>query len=276
MFGTLIKTFYAKESGIDPKDIVTVALMPCAAKKFECNRPEMNDSGYKDVDYGLTTRELGQMIKEAGIHLPEMSKSHFDQPFGEASGAGLIFGATGGVMEAAIRTVAELVTGVKAEDLFENANVTPVRGFEGIRYLEIPITDVGVVPEILKDLIPDFEWLKGAALKVAVAHGTANAKKVMEDIKAGGKFSECHFIEFMACPGGCLGGGGQPIPTNEEIRNKRANAIYTEEESLPVRKSHENEHVTTLYDKFLTDGPCGHLSHKLLHTHYTKRGKYIA
>jgi NADH-quinone oxidoreductase subunit G/[NiFe] hydrogenase diaphorase moiety small subunit len=236
----------------------------------------MNDSGYKDVDYGLTTRELGQMIKEAGIHLPEMSKSHFDQPFGEASGAGLIFGASGGVMEAAIRTVAELVTGIKAEDLFENANVTPVRGFEGIRYVEIPITDVGEVPEILKDLIPDFEWLKGAALKVAVAHGTANAKKVMEDIKAGGKFSECHFIEFMACPGGCLGGGGQPIPTNEEIRNKRANAIYAEEESLPVRKSHENEHVATLYDKFLTDGPCGHLSHKLLHTHYTKRGKYIA
>ncbi|UCH65909.1 MAG: iron hydrogenase small subunit [Ignavibacterium sp.] len=276
MFGTLIKTFYAKESGIDPKDIVTVALMPCAAKKFECNRPEMNDSGYKDVDYGLTTRELGQMIREAGIHLPEMSQSHFDQPFGDASGAGLIFGATGGVMEAAIRTVAELVTGVKAEDLFDNARVTPVRGFEGIRYLEIPIADVGPVPEILKDLIPDFEWLKGAVLKVAVAHGTANAKKIMEDIKAGGKFSECHFIEFMACPGGCLGGGGQPIPTNEEIRNKRANAIYTEEESLPVRKSHENENVTTLYDKFLTEGPCGHLSHKLLHTHYTKRGKYIA
>lgn len=276
MFGTLIKTFYAKESDIDPKDIVTVALMPCAAKKFECNRPEMNDSGYKDVDYGLTTRELGQMIREAGIHLPEMSQSNFDQPFGDASGAGLIFGATGGVMEAAIRTVAELVTGVKAEDLFENANVTPIRGFEGIRYLEIPITNVGPVPEIIKNLIPDFEWLRGATIKVAVAHGTANAKKVMEDIKAGGKFSECHFIEFMACPGGCLGGGGQPIPTNEEIRNKRANAIYTEEESLPVRKSHDNEHVIKLYEKFLTDGPCGHLSHKLLHTHYTKRGKFIA
>jgi NADH-quinone oxidoreductase subunit G/[NiFe] hydrogenase diaphorase moiety small subunit len=276
MFGTLIKTFYAKESGIDPKDIVTVALMPCAAKKFECNRPEMNDSGYKDVDYGLTTRELGQMIKEAGIHLPEMLQSHFDQPFGDASGAGLIFGATGGVMEAAIRTVAELVIGVKAEDLFDNVKVTPIRGFEGIRYLEIPISDVGPVPETLKNLIPDFQWLKGVTLKVAVAHGTANAKKIMEDINAGGKFSECHFIEFMACPGGCLGGGGQPIPTNEEIRNKRAKAIYTEEESLPVRKSHENENVMTLYDKFLTDGPCGHLSHKLLHTHYTKRGKFIA
>lgn len=276
MFGSLIKTFYAKEAGIDPKDIVDVALMPCAAKKFECNRPEMNDSGYKDVDYGLTTRELGQMIREAGIYLPEVEQSHFDQPFGDASGAGLIFGATGGVMEAAIRTVVELVTGKKTEDIFENANVTPVRGFEGIRYLEIPITEVGAVPEIIKHLVPNWDWLKGATLKVAVAHGTANAKKVMEDIKAGGRFSECHFIEFMACPGGCLGGGGQPIPTTELIRKKRAEAIYKEDESLPVRKSHENKHVVTLYDKFLNDGPCGHLSHKLLHTHYTKRGKYIA
>jgi NADH-quinone oxidoreductase subunit G/[NiFe] hydrogenase diaphorase moiety small subunit len=276
MFGALLKTYYAKESGIDPKDIVTVALMPCAAKKFECNRPEMNDSGYQDVDYGLTTREMGQMIKEAGIHLPEMSQSHFDQPFGDASGAGLIFGATGGVMEAALRTVIELVTGKKTEDLFKNANITPVRGFEGIRYVELPINEVGPVPQILKHLVPNWDWLKGATLKVAVAHGTANAKKIMEDIKAGGKFSECHFIEFMACPGGCLGGGGQPIPTTEEIRKKRAEALYKEDESLPVRKSHENEHVVTLYDKFLTDGPCGEQSHKLLHTHYTKRGKYIA
>lgn len=276
MFGALIKTYYAKEAGIDPKDIVTVGLMPCAAKKFECNRPEMNDSGYQDVDYGLTTREMGQMIKEAGIHLPEMAQSDFDNPFGEASGAGLIFGASGGVMETALRTVIELVTGKKTEDLFENANITPVRGLEGVRYVEITITEVGPVPDILKHLVPNWDWLKGVTLKVAVAHGTANAKKVMEDIKAGGKFSECHFIEFMACPGGCLGGGGQPIPTNEEIRKKRAQAIYTEEESLPVRKSHENKHVLTLYDKFLTDGPCGHLSHKLLHTHYTKRGKYIA
>ena len=275
MFGALIKTFYAKEQNIDPKDIVSVALMPCAAKKFECNRPEMVDSGYKDVDYGLTTRELAQMIKEAGIHLPEMPRTHFDDPFGDASGAGLIFGATGGVMEAAIRTVVELVTGKKAEDLFENANVTPVRGFEGVKYAELPILEVGPVPEILKSLVPNWDWLKGATLKVAVCHGTANAKKVMEDIKAGGKFSECHFIEFMACPGGCLGGGGQPIPTTPEIRKARAKAIYNEDESLPLRKSHENEHVASLYDKFLTEGPCGHLSHKLLHTHYTPRGKYI-
>ncbi|MFC2139842.1 NADH-dependent [FeFe] hydrogenase, group A6 [Bacteroidota bacterium] len=276
MFGALIKTFYAKEANIDPANIVSVALMPCSAKKFECNRPEMHDSGYKDVDFGLTTREMAQMIKESGIHLPEMPQTHFDDPFGDASGAGLIFGATGGVMEAAIRTVVELVTGKKAEDLFENANVTPVRGFEGVKYAELPIPEVGPVPEILKNLVPNWDWLKGATLKVAVCHGTANAKKVMDDIKAGGKFSECHFIEFMACPGGCLGGGGQPIPTTEEIRKKRANAIYTEDESLPVRKSHENSHIDMIYEKFLTDGPCGHISHKLLHTEYTARGKYIA
>ena len=275
MFGALIKTFYAQEEGIDPKDIVCVALMPCAAKKFECNRPEMNSSGFKDVDYGLTTREMGKMIMEAGILLPEMPQSHFDNPFGDASGAGLIFGATGGVMEAALRTVLELVTGEKVENFFDRANITPVRGFEGIKYAEVPVTKVGPVPEILKNLIPNWDWLKGATLKVAVVHGTANAKKVMEDIKAGGKFSECHFIEFMACPGGCLGGGGQPIPTTEEIRKKRAQAIYSEDESLPVRKSHENEHVVSLYDKFLTDGPCGEISHKLLHTHYIKRGKFI-
>ncbi|MCF8239980.1 MAG: [FeFe] hydrogenase, group A [Melioribacteraceae bacterium] len=277
MFGALIKTFYAQKIKIDPENIVSVAVMPCSAKKFECNRPEMWDSGFKDVDYGLTTREMAKMIKEAGIHLPEMPKSHFDSPFGDASGAGLIFGATGGVMEAAIRTVVEFVTGSKTEDVFENANVQQVRGFEGIKYFEIPIGDkVGPVPELIQHLIPNWDWLKGAVLKVAVCHGTANAKKVMDDIKAGGKFSECHFIEFMACPGGCLGGGGQPIPTNEEIRMKRAQAIYAEDESLEIRKSHENSHVIKLYEEFLKDGPSGHLSHKLLHTGYTKRGKYIA
>ncbi len=276
MFGALIKTYYAKKMNINPADIVSVAVMPCSAKKFECNRPEMNSSGYKDVDFGLTTRELAQMIKETGIYLPEMPKSHFDDPFGDASGAGLIFGATGGVMEAALRTIIEFVTGKKVEDVFANADVTPVRGFEGIRYAEIPINEVGRVPHLIKHLVPDWNWLKGAKLKIAVAHGTTNAKKVMDDIKAGGKFSECHFIEFMACPGGCIGGGGQPIPTNHEIRKMRAKAIYDEDKSLPVRKSHENRHVTDIYKEFLTDGPCGHISHKLLHTHYVKRGNYIA
>ena len=276
MFGAVIKTYYAKANNIDPKDIVTVALMPCSAKKFECNRPEMADSGFKDVDYGLTTREMAQMIKEAGIHLPDMPKGDFDDPFGTATGSGVIFGATGGVMEAALRTVVEFVCGVKVEKLFDHANIVPVRGFEGVKYVELPITAVNPeVPAIIRHLIPSFDFLKGATLKVAVAHGTANARKVMEDIKAGGKFSECHFIEFMGCPGGCIGGGGQPIPTSPEIRAARARAIYEEDAECAVRKSHENPAVLKLYGEFFTDGPCGHLSHKLLHTHYTARGKHI-
>jgi len=275
MFGALIKTFYAEKLGVDPADIVSVALMPCSAKKFECNRPEMRDSGYQDVDYGLTTRELGKMFKQAGLDVPNLPKSDFDSPFGTATGSGLIFGATGGVMESALRTVLELVTGRKLETIYEHGDIIAVRGFEGVRYAELTIDEVGPVPDILKPLVPDWEWLKGATLKVAVAHGTANAKKVMEDIKAGGHFSECHFIEFMACPGGCLGGGGQPIPTSKEIRAARARAIYGEEKELTVRKSYENPAVARIYEEFLTDGPCGHKSHELLHTHYTPRGKHI-
>jgi len=276
MFGALIKTYYAEKKGIDPKDIVVVALMPCSAKKFECNRPEMNASGFKDVDFGVTTRELGKMIHEAGIDLPNMPKGKFDAPFGDATGSGVIFGATGGVMEAALRTVIELVTGKKVENFYDHANITPIRGFEGVRIVELPITEVGPVPDILKHLVPNWDWLKGATLKVGVAHGTANAKRVMDDIKAGGPMSQCHFIEFMACPGGCLGGGGQPIPTNAEIRAKRAKAIYSEDAAYSVRKSHENPEVLQIYQEFLKDGPCGHEAHHLLHTHYTPRGKFIA
>jgi len=275
MFGALIKTFYADKMGVDPKDIVSVAIMPCSAKKFECNRPEMNDSGYKDVDFGLTTRELGAMMHQAGLDLPALPKSDFDDPFGGATGSGLIFGATGGVMESALRTVIELVTGGKVESIYEHGDITPVRGFDGVRYAELKIDKVGPVPDILKHLVPNWDWLKGATLKVAIAHGTANARRVMEDIKAGGKFSECHFIEFMACPGGCLGGGGQPMPTDAEIRSARANAIYGEDHELSVRKSYENPAVTKVYEEFLTDGPCGHRSHELLHTHYVDRGKHI-
>jgi iron-only hydrogenase group A len=263
MFGALIKTFYAKEAGIDPADIVTVALMPCSAKKFECNRPEMHDSGFKDVDYGLTTREMAQMIKEAGIFLPEMPKSHFDDPFGDASGAGLIFGATGGVMEAALRTVYELVTGRTVP--FENLDISPCRGFEGVKQASVK----------LENCVDEYKFLEGVELKFVVAHGTANAKKVMEMLRSG-ELDDVHFVEIMACPGGCLGGGGQPIPTTMEIRQKRAKAIYEEEATLSVRKSHENPHVQYVYEKFLTDGPCSELSHKLLHTHYTKRGRFIS
>ncbi len=277
MFGAIIKSYYAKKHRIDPKDIVSVSLMPCTAKKFECNRPEMADSGYKDVDYGVTTRELGKMLKQAGIDLPNVPKSDFDEPFGTATGSGVIFGATGGVMEAALRTVIELVTGLKVEDIYQHADIVPVRGFDGIKYLEIKVPDkVGPVPDLLKHLVPNWDWAKGATLKFAVAHGTANAKKILEDIKAGGKFSECHFIEIMACPGGCLGGGGQPIPTSPAIREARARAIYSEDAAYEVRKSHENPAVLELYREFLTDGPCGSKSHHLLHTHYTSRGKYIA
>lgn len=275
MFGAIIKTHYAQQHGIDPKDIVTVALMPCSAKKFECNRPEMADSGHKDVDYGLTTRELAKMICEAGLDLPKLPKTGFDTPFGTATGSGVIFGATGGVMEAALRTVIEVVTGKKVEDIFEGAHIKAVRGFEGVRYIELPITEVGPVPAILQPLFPSWNFLKGATLKVAVAHGTANAKKVMEDIKRGGEFSKCHFIEFMGCPGGCIGGGGQPIPTTPEIRQARANAIYAEDVAYEIRKSHENPDVLKIYTEFLTEGPCSHKSHELLHTHYTPRGNYI-
>ncbi|MGE5804866.1 MAG: NADH-dependent [FeFe] hydrogenase, group A6 [Ignavibacteria bacterium] len=263
MFGAVIKTFYAKEAKIDPADIVTIALMPCSAKKFECNRPEMNASGFKDVDYGLTTREMAKMIKEAGIYLPEMPKSHFDEPFGDASGAGLIFGATGGVMEAALRTVYELVTG--REVPFDHLRIEPCRGFEGIKQASVK----------LEKCLTDYKFLEGVDVKFLVAHGTANAGKVMEMLKKG-ELDDVHFVEIMACPGGCLGGGGQPIPTSEEIRKKRAQAIYAEEESLPIRKSHENPYIKYIYEKFLTEGPCGKLSHKLLHTHYTKRGRFIS
>jgi iron-only hydrogenase group A len=276
MFGAIIKTYYAKLHGIHPRDIVTVALMPCSAKKFECNRPEMIASGFKDVDYGLTTRELAKMFHEAGIDLPQMEKSDFDDPFGTATGSGVIFGASGGVMEAALRTVIELITGDKVEDYFSHADIQPVRGMEGVRKAEVKIPKVGPVPEILKRMIPDWNWLDGVTLKVAIAHGTANAKRVVENIKAGGELASFHFIEFMACPGGCLGGGGQPIPTTPEIRQARAKAIYSEDSSYKVRKSHENPAVLKLYNEFLLGGPCGHESHKLLHTHYTPRGKFIS
>ena len=276
MFGAVIKTYYAQLNNLDPKDIVTVALMPCSAKKFECNRPEMTDSGFKDVDYGLTTRELAKMIQEAGIDLPKMAKSDFDSPFGSATGSGVIFGTTGGVMEAALRTVIELVVGIKVENLFDHADIIPLRGMDGVKYVELTIPSVGEVPAILKPLFESWDFLKGVTVKVAVAHGTANAHKVMEDLKNGGPLSQCHFIEFMGCPGGCIGGGGQPIPTSQEIREARAKAIYAEDSAYPIRKSHENPAVLELYTKFLTEGPCGHKSHKLLHTHYTPRGKYIA
>jgi NADH-quinone oxidoreductase subunit G/[NiFe] hydrogenase diaphorase moiety small subunit len=261
MFGAVIKTYYAQQNNINPEDIVTVALMPCSAKKFECNRPEMTDSGFKDVDYGLTTREMAQMIKEAGLFLPTLPKGDFYNPFDDSS-SGLIFGATGGVMESALRTAYELVTGRPVP--FENLEIMPCRGFEGVRQASV----------VLENVKPEWDFLEGVELKFMIAHGTANAKKVM-DALVRGELKDVHFVEVMACPGGCIGGGGQPIPTSKEIRKKRAESIYEEARGLEIKKSFENPAVAKIYAEFLTDGPCGHLSHKLLHTHYVKRGKYI-
>jgi iron-only hydrogenase group A len=275
MFGAVIKTYYAGLTGINPEDIVTVALMPCTAKKFECNRPEMVASGFKDVDYALTTQEVARMFKNKGINLPKMVKSDFDDPFGMATGSGVIFGATGGVMEAALRTVIELVTGELVETYFEHADIQPVRGMEGVRKVEVKIPKTGIVPDIIKNVVPDLTWLKGVTLKLAVVHGTANARKVLENIKVGGELASFHFIEFMACPGGCLGGGGQPVPTSESIRQARARAIYSEDNAYTIRKSHQNPSVLKLYRDFLVDGPGSHLSHELLHTTYIPRGKML-
>jgi len=256
MFGALVKTYYAKARKLDPAKIVSVSVMPCTAKKFEAARPEMHDSGYRDVDYVLTTRELAIMIKQAGIDFKKLDDMHFDRLMGESTGAGVIFGATGGVMEAALRTAYELVTG--REVPFENLNINPVRGMEGIREAKIKI----------ENPLKEWAFLDGVELKCAIAHGLVNAKYMMDKVRAGK--ADYHFIEFMACPGGCLGGGGQPIPTNPEIRQRRAEAIYAEDAGMPVRKSHENPEIIKIYKDFL-EHPLSEVSHHLLHTKYTPR-----
>ncbi|MDD3030295.1 MAG: NADH-dependent [FeFe] hydrogenase, group A6 [Alphaproteobacteria bacterium] len=256
MLGALIKTYYAQKRGIDPSKIVSVSIMPCTAKKFEASRLEMKSSGYTDVDYVLTTRELGHMIRQSGIWFDELEESTFDSPMGEGTGAAVIFGASGGVMEAALRTVYEVVTG--REVPFENLNITPLRGTDGVRAASIRIDKP----------LPDWSFLEGVEVNVAIAHGLANARKLMDDVEKG--LSPYHFIEVMACPNGCIGGGGQPMPTSPEIRRKRTAAIYEADSKLPRRKSHENSEVLALYKDFLTE-PLGHRSHELLHTHYTKR-----
>jgi len=254
MFGTLAKTYYAEKEGIDPAGIFSVSVMPCTAKKFEAERPEMNDSGYQDVDAVLTVRELARMIKQAGIDFVELPDEEYDLPMGMSTGAGLIFGATGGVMEAALRTVYEVVTG----ETLPKLDFEEVRGLEGIKEAKVD--------------------LKGTEVKVAVAHGLANAKKIMDKIKDG--TADYHFIEIMACPGGCIGGGGTPIvkalertKLEEDYRSLRIKAIYGEDAQLPIRKSHENPAVVKLYEEYLGK-PLGEKSHHLLHTHYTKRPKY--
>ncbi|HEX9014423.1 MAG TPA: NADH-dependent [FeFe] hydrogenase, group A6 [Chloroflexota bacterium] len=245
MMGAVAKTYYAEKAGVPPESIVSVSVMPCTAKKFECERPEMRDSGYKDVDYVLTTRELARMIKEAGIDFAALPEEPFDSPLGAGTGAAVIFGATGGVMEAALRTAYEVITSKElAKVEFES-----VRGMDGIKQAVVDVD--------------------GLAVKVAVAHGLSNAKLLMDRVRAGQE--QYHFIEIMCCPGGCIGGGGQPIPTSMDIRKKRAQAIYQEDLNLPLRKSHQNPEVQQIYKDFL-DHPLSEKSHHLLHTHYTPRG----
>lgn len=246
MFGALAKTYYAEKAGIDPANIFVVSIMPCTAKKFEAGREEMQDSGYQDVDVALTTRELGKMLKEAGIDFSVLPEENYDDPLGISTGAGVIFGSTGGVMEAALRTAYELVTG----EALPSLDLHEVRGLEGVKEAAVD--------------------LKGTTLKVAVAHGLGNAREILDKVVAGEQY---HFIEIMCCPGGCIGGGGQPIPTNKEIREKRSAGIYRADLAMPMRKSHDNPAVQALYKEFLGE-PLGHKSHALLHTSYTARSKY--
>jgi iron-only hydrogenase group A len=259
MFGALTKTFYAHKRNLDPSKIVSVSVMPCTAKKYEADRPEMRASGYKDIDFVLTTRELAVMIKQAGIDFRSLEPAHYDSIMGESTGAAVIFGATGGVMEAALRTAYEIVTG--REVPFTNLNIMPVRGMDGVKEATIKI----------EGCTDDWKFLEGAELKIAIAHGLVNANKIMKQVREGK--SPYHFVEIMACPGGCIGGGGQPIPTSMEIRKNRMKAIYSEDEHMVLRKSHENPDVIAIYKEFLGK-PNSHKSHELLHTHYVMRDSY--
>ena len=252
MLGAIIKSYYAEKRGIDPRTIRVVSVMPCTAKKFEARRPEMGHDGMADVDAVITTRELARMIKEAGIAFDQLPDSDFDSLLGESTGAGVIFGATGGVMEAALRTAYETITG----KTLENVEFHEVRGIEGIKEAEVQIGDSKVL--------------------VAVASGTGNATKLLERVKAGEK--PYAFIEVMACPGGCVNGGGQPIVSAQtkmtcDVRVERAKALYNEDREKPVRKSHENTEIKALYEDFLKK-PGSHLAHELLHTTYQAREKY--
>ena len=252
MFGATLKTWYAEKMGIDPAKIVSVSVMPCTAKKFEIGRDDQNASGFADVDYSITTRELARMIKGAGINFNILPEEAFDSPLGEGSGAAVIFGATGGVMEAALRTAVEKITG-KTLDSVEFAEV---RGMEGVKEATYAVGDLQV--------------------KVAVASGTANAKTLMEQVKNG--TSEYQFIEIMGCPGGCINGGGQPI-VDATTRNfvdfkaKRASALYSSDAANANRKSHDNEAVKRAYSEFFGE-PGSHKAHEILHTSYVKRGLY--
>ena len=252
MFGALLKTYYAEKEGIDPKKIYVVSVMPCIAKKFESKRPEMKNNELYDVDNVITTRELSRMIKQANIEFTKLEDSQFDDPMGEATGAGAIFGTTGGVMEAALRTAQDTLSG---EDL-ERINFEQIRGGEGIKKATVNIA--------------------GKDIKVVAASGLANAKEILEEIKSGK--ADYQFVEIMACPGGCIMGGGQPIKSSKirsevDVRKLRADALYSIDEKSTIRKSHENPTIKKIYREYLKE-PGSELAHKLLHTHYQARERY--
>lgn len=258
MQGPTIKTYFAKKMGIDPKKIVNVAVTPCTAKKFEIRRDEMNASGnyynddsMRDMDYVITTRELALWARQSNIDFSSLEDSDYDNLLGEASGAGVIFGNTGGVMEAALRTAYEFITNTSAPDkLF---NLVPVRGYEGIREAEIPVGSLNI--------------------KVAVAYGTANAKKLIELIRSGKK--QYHFVEVMTCPGGCIGGGGQPkdiMKDKDAVRKARIESLYTKDKTMKIRKSHENPDIKKVYEEFYGK-PLSDMAEKMLHTSYTDRSE---
>ena len=252
MSGAIIKTWYAEKMGIDPKDIVVVGIMPCTAKKFETKREDQAASGYPDVDYSLTTRELGRMIESAGIYFKHLPDEEFDNPLGDSTGAAVIFGATGGVMEAALRTAVEKLSGEELKSL----DFTEVRGTDGIKEASYTVN--------------------GMEIKVCVVSGLANANTIMEKVKNG--TADYHFIEIMGCPGGCVNGGGQPIQhavvrNFVDLRARRAAALYEADKDMPLRKSHESEAVKRLYDEFLGE-PGSHKAHEVLHTSYVARPKY--
>jgi len=249
----LARTYLPAQLRVEPEEIYVVSVMPCTAKKFEATRNEFVSDGRPDVDAVITTQELARMIREAGVRFDDLPVEPFDLPMGMATGAGMIFGNTGGVAEAVLRAASDILEPNKAVGAGSNRRIVfdEVRGVDGVR--EASLT------------------LGGREVRLAVAHSLGAAAQVLERIKSGE--AEYDLVEIMACPGGCLGGGGQPIPTNPEIRQKRTEAIYAEDADLPIRKSHMNPEIQKLYNDFLKE-PLGELSHQLLHTTYTKRERY--
>jgi NADH-quinone oxidoreductase subunit G/NADP-reducing hydrogenase subunit HndD len=256
MLGALTKTYYADVLKIDPKKVYTVSVMPCTAKKFEISREEMTNNGVPNVDAVITTRELGQMITQAGINFRALEETYFDSPMGQSTGAADIFGVTGGVMEAAVRTVYAIITGRQLP--FADLHITPITGLDQIKEATLQITDT----------LPDYKMFENFELKIAVTSGLAGAKILMEQITEGK--SPYHFIEVMGCPSGCICGGGQPRSDDHDTRIKRMQAIYSEDEGKNIRQSHLNSSVQAIYSEFIGE-PGNKKAHELLHTHYVDR-----